>query len=154
LRNLDLAQVLSVEQQKGLQGTGVLNGTLPITATAEGVTVVGGTVEAQPPGGVIRYATMPESAKLITESDGSLRLVAQALINFHYTVLRVGVEYDENGILDLTARLEGHNPDLKKSPPIHFNLNVQEHVPTLLKSLRRARDLEEAVQRREGDRRL
>jgi hypothetical protein len=75
-------------------------------------------------------------------------MVAQALTNFHYTVLRVGVEYDESGTLDLTARLEGRNPDLKRSPPLHFHLTVQEHVPTLLKSLRLVRDIEEAVRRR------
>lgn len=148
LRKLDLAKVLSVEQHKGLQGTGILNGTLPITATADGLTVVGGTIEAEPPGGVIRYAAMPESSKLITESDGNPRMVAQALTNFHYTVLRVGAEYDESGTLDLTARIEGRNPDLKNSPPIHFSLTVQEHVPTLLKSLRLVRVLEEATQRR------
>jgi hypothetical protein len=148
LRKLDLAQVLSIEQQRGLQGTGVLNGTVPISLSPAGVTVEGGTLEAQAPGGVIRYASMPESSKLITESDSHLHLVAQALNNFHYTVLRVGVDYAESGMLDLGIRLEGRNPDLKKSPPIHFNLAVQEHVPTLLKSLRLVQDLEDAVQKK------
>ena len=78
----------------------------------------------------------------------SFNLVAQALNNFHYSLLRVGVEYDESGTLDLSARLEGRNPDLKKSPPIHFNLTVQEHVPTLLKSLRLVQDIEDAVQKK------
>jgi len=148
LRKLDLAKVLSVEQQRGLQGTGILNGTVPVTITPDGMTVEGGTLEAQAPGGVIRYASMPESSKVITESDSHLHLVAQALNNFHYTVLRVGVEYEETGMLDLGIRLEGRNPDLKKSPPIHFNLAVQEHVPTLLKSLRMVQDLEDAVQKK------
>ena len=148
LRKLDLAKVLNVEQQRGLQGTGILNGTVPVTMTPAGVTVEGGTLEAQAPGGVIRYASMPESSKLITESDSHLHLVAQALDNFHYTVLRVAVEYADTGILDLGIRLEGKNPDLKKSPPIHFNLAVQEHVPTLLKSLRLVQDLEDAVQKK------
>lgn len=148
LRNLDLAKVLSVEQQKGLLGTGTLNGTLPVTGTHDGVTVRDGVVEAQPPGGVIRYASTLESSKLISESDSSLRLVAQALNNFHYTLLRVGVEYAENGMLDLSAQMEGRNPDLKKSPPIQFNLTVQEHVPTLLKSLRLVQDIQEAVERK------
>lgn len=148
LRKLDLAKVLSVEQPRGLQGSGVLNGTVPVTITPDGVTVEGGTLEAEAPGGVIRYASMPESSKLITESDSHLHLVAQALNNFHYTVLRVGVEYAETGTLDLGIRLEGRNPDLKKSPPIHFNLAVQEHVPTLLRSLRLVQDLEDAVQKK------
>lgn len=148
LRNLDLAKLLSVEQQKGLQGTGTLNGTLPVTITSGGVTVENGVVEAQPPGGIIRYASTPESSRIISESDSHLHLVTQALNNFHYTLLRVGVDYAENGTLFLSARLEGRNPDLKKSPPIHFNLTVQEHVPTLLKSLRLIEDIEDAVQKK------
>ena len=148
LRNLDLAKILSVEHQKGLQGTGTLNGTLPITITSGGVTVEDGVVEAQHPGGVIRYVSTPESSKIISESDSHLHLVAQALNNFHYTLLRVGVEYAENGTLDLSARLEGRNPDLKKSPPIHFNVTVQEHIPTLLKSLRLVQDIQDGVQKK------
>lgn len=148
LRSLDLAKILSLEQQKGLQGTGTLNGTLPITITSDGLTIEDGVFEAQPPGGVIRYASTPESSKMISESDSHLHLVAQALNNFHYTLLRVGVEYAETGILDLSARLEGRNPDLKKSPPIHFNLTVQEHVPTLLNSLRLTQDIQDTVQKK------
>ncbi|MGQ0695565.1 MAG: intermembrane phospholipid transport protein YdbH family protein [Nitrospiraceae bacterium] len=148
LRNLGLAKILSVEQQKKLQGTGTLNGTLPVTITSTGITVEEGVVEAQPPGGVIRYVTALESSNIISESDNRIQLVTQALNNFHYTVLRVGVNYAKNGVLFLNARLEGRNPDLKKIPPIHFNLTVQEHVPTLLKSLRLVEDIEGAVQKR------
>jgi hypothetical protein len=148
LRKLDLARVLRVEQQKGLQGSGILNGTLPVSLTAAGVSIDDGALEAESPGGVIRYGSMPESSKVITEADSHLHLVAQALNNFHYTVLRVGVDYADSGLLNLNIRLEGKNPDLKKSPPIHFNLAVQEHVPTLLKSLRLVRDLEDSIQKK------
>ncbi|MFO0700884.1 MAG: YdbH domain-containing protein [Nitrospira sp.] len=136
LRNLDLAKILTVEQQRGLQGTGTLNGTLPVTITPRGVIVDDGIIEAQPPGGVIQHSLTAESSRALSESDPHFQLVAQALNNFHYTVLRVGVKYGETGMLDLSARLEGRNPDLTQSPPIHFNLTVQEHIPTLLKSLR------------------
>lgn len=141
LRNLDLAKILSVEQQKGLQGTGTLNGTLPVTITSEGITVKDGVIEAQPPGGIIRYTSTPEPSKTFSESDRQLQLVAQALNNFQYSLLRVGVKYGETGVLDLNARLEGKNPDLRNTPPIHFNLTVQEHIPTLLKSLRLPEDV-------------
>ncbi len=141
LRNLDLAKILSMEQQKGLQGTGTLNGTLPVTITSDGIIVKDGVIEAQPPGGIIRYISAPEPAKTLSESDRQLQLVAQALNNFQYSLLRVGVKYGETGVLDLNARLEGKNPDLKNTPPIHFNLTVQEHIPTLLKSLRLPEDI-------------
>lgn len=148
LRSIDMAKVLSVEQQKGLQGTGILNGTLPVTITNTGLTVEDGTLEAEAPGGIVRYPSVPESPKVITDTDSHLHLVAQALNNFHYTVLRVGVDYADTGWLDLSVRLEGRNPDLQKAPPIHFSLAVQEHVPTLLKSLRLVKALEDSIQKK------
>lgn len=148
LRNLDLARILSVEQQKGLQGTGIVNGMLPMTVTAGGVSVKDGVIEAQPPGGIIRYASAPESSRVISEADSDLHLVSEALNNFHYSLLRIGVKYGENGILDLNARLEGRNPDLINVPPIHFNLTVQEHIPTLLKSLRVVDDLQGTIEKK------
>jgi hypothetical protein len=146
LRRFDLAKLLSLEQQKGLQGTGLLNGTIPLTVTAKGVSVKDGTVEAETPGGVIRYQPSPESAALLTDADLSVKLVAQALSNFQYTVLRVGVQYAEDGVLQLAAQLEGRNQDMKKSPPIHFNVTVQENIPALLQSLRLVQDIEESLQ--------
>lgn len=148
LRELDLAKVLSAEQQKGIEGTGVLNGTLPIAVAAAGASVKDGTIEAQPPGGTIRYLATPEAGKLLAESDQGLKLVGQALNNFHYNVLRVGVQYREDGLLQLAARLEGRNPDMKKMPPIHFNVTVQENIPALLKSLRVVQDIEESLKQR------
>ncbi len=150
LHNLDLAKILSVEQQRGLQGTGRLNGTVPMTFTFTGVSVKDGQVEAQPPGGVLRYVSASPSAEGTSESDRQLQLVEQALNNFHYSLLRVGVRYEETGTLDLSARLEGKNPDLKNTPPIHFNLTVQEHIPTLLKSLRLVEDIEGSIERKYG----
>jgi hypothetical protein len=148
LRDLDLAKILSVERNQGIQGTGTLNGTLPVSIASGGVTVKDGMVAALPPGGVIRYGSAPESSKVISETNTQLHLVTQALNNFHYTLLRVGVDYAESGTLVLTARLEGRNPDLKKIPPVNFNLTVQEHIPTLLKSLRLVDDIQDAVERK------
>lgn len=148
LRQIDLAQVLQVEGQKRLAGSGLINGTIPIAVSPSGVSVKEGTLEAQSPGGTIRYAPGPDAGKLIAESDQSLRLVAQALTNFHYDVLRAGVQYGEEGILNLSVRLEGRNPDVKKSPPIHFNLTVQENIPALLKNLRLVQDIEDTLEQR------
>jgi hypothetical protein len=148
LRDLDLAKVLSVEHNQGIQGTGTLNGTLPVTITSGGMTVKDGMVTALPPGGVIHYGSAPESSKVISETNTQLHLVTQALNNFHYTLLRVGVDYAETGTLLLTARLEGRNPDLKKIPPVNFNLTVQENIPALLKSLRLVDDIQDAVERK------
>jgi hypothetical protein len=150
LHNLDLARILGMEQERGLQGTGTLNGTVPITFTSTGVIVNNGLIEAQPPGGVLRYSSASASSKGTSESDRQLQLAEQALNNFHYSLLRVGVEYEETGMLNLSARLEGKNPDLNTTPPIHFNLTVQEHIPSLLKSLRLVEDIQGSIERTHG----
>lgn len=148
LRELDLHKILSLEQQKGLQGTGTLDGSIPLTVTSQGVTVKDGNFEARPPGGVIRYAATPEAALAVTQANANMQIVLQALSNFHYNVLQVGAQYTETGTLHLRARLEGKNPDQKNIPPIHFNLTVQENIPALLKSLRLVNQLEDSVRNR------
>ena len=148
VRQLDLEKVLGLEQQKGLQGSGLLDGSIPITVTSRGVTIQDGQFEARPPGGVIRYEASPEAAKAETQANANMQLVLKALNNFHYNVLEVGAQYVEDGTLNLKVRLEGRNPDQKKSPPIHFNLTVQENIPALLKSLRLVQDIEESVQKK------
>ena len=61
VRELDLHKILSLEQQKGLQGTGMLDGSIPVTVTSQGLRVKDGNFEARPPGGVIRYTASPGS---------------------------------------------------------------------------------------------
>jgi Dicarboxylate transport len=148
VRQLDLEKMLRLEQQKGLQGSGLLDGSIPITVTSRGVTIQDGQFEARPPGGVIRYEASPEATKAVTQANANMELVLKALNNFHYNVLEVGAQYVEDGTLNLKVRLEGRNPDQKKSPPIHFNLTVQENIPALLKSLRLVQDIEESVQKK------
>jgi len=148
VQGLDLQKVLSLEQQKGLQGIGILDGSIPLTMTSQGVTVKDGTLEARPPGGIIQYTASPDAAHAVSQANANMQVVLQALSNFHYTVLQVGAQYAENGTLRLQARLEGKNPDQKNSLPIHFNLTVQENIPMLLKSLRLVNQLEDSVRGR------
>jgi len=148
VRQLDLQQVLGLEQQQGLQGSGLLDGSIPVTMTLKGPVVKDGQLEARPPGGVIRYRASPEAIKAVTEANAHMQLVLQALNNFHYSVLQVGAQYAQDGLLHMKARLEGRNPDMNNSPPVHFNLTVQENIPALLKSLRLVQDIEDSVQRR------
>jgi len=145
-QDLNLAEILSVERNTDLYGTGLLRGTLPVSFTPGGLSIQEGTLSAISPGGVIRYGSALESVKTISEPNMDIHLVTQALSNFHYTLLQVGVDYTENGTLFLTARVGGINPELEKVPPLNFNITVQEHIPTLLRSLRLVEGHEMAMQ--------
>ena len=148
LQDLDLAKILSVEQNQNLQGTGTLDGTVPLSITRSGITIKDGVVTALPPGGIIRYSAAPEASKTISETSSQLHLMTQALNNFHYTLLRVGVDYNQNGTMLLSARLDGRNPDLKSITRVNINMTMQEHIPTLLKSLRLVEEIQSAVEKK------
>jgi hypothetical protein len=145
---LDLQQLLHLEQQKGLQGTGILDGVIPVILTPTGIQVHDGRLEARPPGGVLRYQPTPETTQEVAPADAQLSLALQVLSDFHYNVLTLGMQYEKDGTLKLAARLEGKNPNWQQGRPVHFNLTVQENIPALLKSLRVVQGIEQSLQER------
>jgi len=145
LDGIQLDQLLQLEQQKGLDGTGILDGIIPITLNATTIQVKDGKLAARAPGGVIHFQSLEDTAQTLIQANPQMKIVLQSLRNFHYDVLRVGIHYQEDGTLNLTTRLEGRNPDLKQGRPAHFNLNVEENIPALLKSLQVTKDIEDKI---------
>ena len=138
---------MQLEQQPGLEGTGVLDGSVPITLNGETITIHEGRVAVRPPGGVIRFAPLDETRQMLVQAKPEMELVLRSLENFRYDVLRAGVHYQEDGTLLLETRLEGKNPDVKESPRVHFNLNVEENIPALLKSVQVVKDIEQQLEK-------
>jgi len=143
---VQLDRLLQLEQQQGLEGSGVLDGSIPITLNDKTVTIHEGHVAVRPPGGVIRFAPQEETRRMLVQAKPEMGLVLRALENFRYDVLRAEVNYQEDGTLLLETRLEGRNPDMKESPPVHFNLNVEENVPALLQSVQVVKHIEQRLE--------
>ena len=147
---VQLDRLLQLEQQQGLEGSGVLDGSIPITLNGKTVTIHEGHVAVRPPGGVIRFAPLDETRQMLVQAKPEMELVLRALENFRYDVLRAGVHYREDGTLSLETRLEGKNPDMTESPPVHFNLNVEENIPALLQSVQVVKDIEQRLEKAFG----
>ena len=136
----NLASILEL-QGSDVIGTGTLDGTLPVTVRDGVPGIVNGTVHARAPGGRIRYlGTLP------SPSPG-LDLAARALRNFRYQKLDATLNYTPDGELNTRVRLEGSSPDVENGRAIHFNVNVNENLLSLLASLRAASDMQQRVQR-------
>lgn len=142
LSGVDLKSILSLYEEQGVSGTGLVDGKLPVELADGKVTIRGGSVLVRKPGGILRYegAAVPAGG-----SDSRLNLVREALKNYHYDLLEAGVDYNANGDVVLQASIEGTNPNLNMTQPIHVNLTVSENVPSLLRSLEVAGKLEAAV---------
>lgn len=144
---VQLEELLQLEQQQGLEGTGLIDGVIPLTMGKTGIEVHQGKVEARAPGGVIQYHSAEETLSSLSHLGPQMQLVVDALENFKYDVLRAGVDYAPDGTLNLRIRLEGKNPDLQLGRPIHVNFNFEENIPSLLKSLAVVRGIEKDIER-------
>ena len=78
-------------------------------------------------------------------------MVTGALSNFVYDSLSADVDYSEGGDLRLGMRLEGINPDRDPTQPIILNLNVDNNIPQMLRSLQAVRSIEDILERRAGN---
>jgi hypothetical protein len=144
---IQLNQVLTLEQN--IEGSGSLDGQVPVTLNDKGVSVLNGRFQARAPGGVIRYrGNLPQSTLAAVPA---LQLTLDSLKNFHYDTLAVEADYAPGGDLTLRTTLQGRNPDLAEPRPIRFNLNIRENVPDLLRSLQLSRDIGDKIEQRIQD---
>ena len=151
LEHLELAEIMKLEQQEGLEGSGVLDGYLPIELSAAGLALQGGAVQARSPGGTIRYR--PEaSVATLAKSNPGVALVLGALSDFRYDSLNVRADATPAGDLRLALQLKGANPSWQSGRPVHLNLNVEENIPDLLRSLRIAGEVSEELGKRVQER--
>src|SRR5690606_27419798 len=116
-----------------LSGSGKLSGQIPLVLSANSLSVAEGVVAAQAPGGYLQYHSA-QATEMAAGSQG-MKIVTDALSDFHYTLLRSQVTYEENGRLLLGVRLEGQNPSVENGRPIHLNVTLEEDLPALITSL-------------------
>ena len=143
--SIDLAEILSIKEFEAIEISGSIGAVIPVTILGESVTIAGGTLTGEPPGGVIRY--LPGLAA--DESDlSAIGLATRALSNFEYETLTSEVDYTADGDLNLQLHLTGRNPDLEEKRPVVLNLGIENNIPQMLRSLRAARAVEEILERR------
>ena len=147
LNQLSLARLLQLYPTEGLAGTGILSGTVPVLFDpATGVRVERGRIDALKPGG--RLQLTAERLKAFASQSEAMKLVAQALEDFRYSVLDSGIDYDEKGTLMLTLHLKGSSPKVGQGQPVVLNINLEENIPALLTSLQLSGRVSDAVAER------
>ncbi len=147
LYDLDLAQLLALQPQTDIQGSGRLGGMLPIELTGEGLHIHDGTVSALPPGGMLAYRPAAGGDGVAAGNYG-LKIALQALSNFRYKSLELDVNYQPDGTLILDTALKGSNPDWQKGQPIDFNIRIEQDLLKLLQALTFSDTLSEDLDRK------
>jgi hypothetical protein len=146
LRGLQLPLLLEAYPSEGLSGTGVIDGDFEIHHGAQGPSIEQGKLSARPPGGALQFRSARIQA--LGQSNQAMRLVTEALDDFHYDLLTSDVRYTSDGTLTLGLRLHGRNPALEGGRPVNFSINLEEDIPALLTSLQLSDRVSETIQRR------
>lgn len=143
LERIDLSTLLDMGAYEGVQASGIISGTVPVSISGGTVSVAEGTLHVEAPGGSIRY----QSANAGSSGNAALDLVNQALSNYQYDNLEADVNYLPSGDLNLAVRLQGANPDMNQGQRINLNLNISDNIPSLLQSLQSSRSITDALER-------
>jgi hypothetical protein len=132
---LELNQILALEREDFVS-SGRLSGSVPVQIQEGNLSVNKGWISAISPGGRLRYSPGLSVVELAKQNK-SLKVVLDAMSDFHYHTLDVELEYSKEGQLIAKTGLKGRNPAYDNGREVHLNLNlVEKNVGALLESLR------------------
>ena len=135
LRHIDFGQLLAFADVDGLAGSGLLEISLPVGSDQTGVYIKNGTFNSTGPGHL--------AYKQVGIAASNIGL--QALENFQYQELSGTVDYQSDGMYQISVHIEGKNPDLYGGHPIVFNLNINGALPELFEGLFMTGDFDQTI---------
>ncbi len=117
IRGLDLATLLGVIDVDGLSGSGTIEGRVPVRVDDSGVAILSGKLGAKGPG-VVRYTgtALPDTGG--GGPNDSIKLMRQALSDFHYTEMGLTLDRGAGGDGSLLINLKGSNPAVLENHPL------------------------------------
>jgi hypothetical protein len=145
VQGLELQELLRVYPAEGLVGTGIIDGQIPITIENSNLAIETGRLKAREPG-VLQFRS--DKIQALGQSNPAMKLVADALSDFHYSLLSSTLSYDQSGKLLLNVALEGQNPNVEQGRPINLNVNLEEDIPALLASIQLSGQVSDTIQQR------
>lgn len=143
LKHFSLAEIVKLQQQKGIAVKGFINGTLPFEYDRNGLTIHHGILFNQN-NGLIQIDGNPaiEQLKL---SQPELKYALDALKELHFNVLKCDVDMSPDGSTQIKIKIVGTNPNIER--PIHFNYLHDENLIQLFRSLQIGNVLNERIEK-------
>ena len=141
--NIDLAEIVKTQQLDDIVATGRIDGIIPVEINQDGVFIQDGAFINDVRNGTIRYnpATGTEQLK----QNPITGIALDALKDFRYSHLSAGVNFSPEGRLTVNLQLKGTSPELDTDRPVHLNINTEQNLLSLLKSLRYAQGVSEKI---------
>ena len=134
VRGVDLAALLAQLRIAGLEGSGRLEGEIPLARTGDAIAIGDGILRAAEGGGTLRYRPSESARALAASRPNDLGLAFDALSDFHYEALEARLTGELQGAMKVRLHLRGANPSFQDGRPVEFNLDLEARLADLVRS--------------------
>jgi len=141
--DIDLAKIVETQQLEDIVVTGRIDGTIPVEINEQGIFIQHGAFVNDIRAGTIRYNPAAGTDQL--KQNPITGIALDALKDFRYTHLSADVNFTPEGMLTINLQLKGTSPELDTKRPVHLNINTEQNLLSLLKSLRYAQGVSESI---------
>jgi hypothetical protein len=132
-RSLDLTALLAQVDMPGIEGSGTLDGDVPLVRTGKSLVVKGADLHATEGGGKIRYKPTEETRAFAASRPNDLGLAVDAFSNFQYEILEAKLDGELQGEMKIGLHVRGANPDFQDGRPVELNLNLEARLADLVR---------------------
>ena len=133
-RDLDLAALLPLVAVEGLEGTGHIDGEVPLVRAGSELRVEKGFLRARPEGGTLRFHPSESVLAFAKSRPNDIGIAVTAFSDFHYDQLEARVDGDVRGDLRIALHVRGANPAFQSGQPIELNLNLDARLLDLVRA--------------------
>jgi hypothetical protein len=147
--NWDLAVLADQFKLPGLKLAGVVGGEFPVVFTTGSAEIDNAMLKSVKPG-AIQYSGSPGDAA--AQADENSKMLFDALKDFRYEVLEVGLDGNLTGQMLLKLSVLGRNPDVMGGQPFQLNIGIDSALVPLLTSTFQTPDIGAAIERAQKQR--
>jgi len=144
LNGIPIQSLLDLQGASKLSATGTIRATIPLVLDNNAFSIPDGNMDAETRG-TITYSTTPEER---AAAGAGMRLTYEALGNFFYSELISTITMTPDGNSLISIKLKGRNPDFQNNRPVNLNLNIEQNLLDLFRSLTLSSDIEEAISKK------
>ncbi len=147
--NWDLERLIEQFKVPDIKLKGIVSGDFPVTFTTGSARIDHANLEANKSGGVIQYSGSAGDAA--AQADENSKRLFDALKDFRYEVLKVGLDGDLAGRIMMTVNVYGRNPDVLAGTPFQLNIGIDSELVRLLQNAAGMFDARAVITQSNGD---